>query len=124
MALPPRSEGAGSGEPETLSLSYRILLHLARQGRYGPDEVPPKAFSQAGIVEALGISQGAIVGILQRFVAAGVLSVERGHVRGIDRRVKVYLLTPAGESLVEEIRRRQAPARPRLDPSDWRPPVE
>jgi DNA-binding MarR family transcriptional regulator len=95
---------------DDLGTSYRVLLHIARQGRYGPDEVPPKAFSQAGMVEALGLTQGALVGILQRFVAAGILSVERSHVRGIDRRVKIYQLTPQGESVVREIRRRQAPS--------------
>ncbi|MCI4360044.1 MAG: MarR family winged helix-turn-helix transcriptional regulator [Thermoplasmata archaeon] len=95
---------------DELGTSYRVLMHLARQGRYGPDEVPPKGFSQAGMVEALGLTQGALVGILQRFVAAGVLSVERSHVRGVDRRVKVYRLTLQGESVVQEIRRRQAPA--------------
>ncbi len=94
---------------ERLRSSYRVLLHLARQGRYGPDEVPPKGFSQAGMSQALGLTQGALVGILQRFVAAGVLSVERGHVRGIDRRVKIYTLTPLGERVVQELRLRQAP---------------
>lgn len=108
MSTPVRADGADPAGSETLRTSYRILLHLARQGRYGPDEIPPKAFSQAGMVEATGLTQGAIVGILQRFVAAGVLSVERGHVHGIDRRVKIYRLTDVGETVVREIRRRQS----------------
>ncbi len=95
--------------PERLSIAYRILLHIARQGRYGPNEVPPRALCQAGMVEALGVTQGALVGFLQELVAAGVLSVHRDHVRGIDRRVKVYELTPEGDVLVLEIRRRQTP---------------
>ena len=99
----------GEGPYDPTKTSYRILLHIARQGRYGPQEIAPKSLSQAGMVEALGVTQGAIVGVLQRFVAGGVLTVSREHARGVDRRVKVYRLTPYGESVVDEIRRRQGP---------------
>ncbi len=108
--MPDARPGPRANDP--LGLAYRILLHIARQGRYGPDEVPPRALSQAGIVEALGVTQGAIVGALQEFVAAEILSVERDHVRGTDRRVKVYRLTLEGERLVHELRRRQVVAAP------------
>jgi DNA-binding MarR family transcriptional regulator len=106
-SAPPPGPDAASADPP-LSIAYRLILHIARQGRYGPDEVAPKGLSQAGMVEALGVTQGALVGFLQQFVAAGFLTVQREHVRGVDRRVKVYRLTPQGEAFVQEIRRRQA----------------
>ncbi|MCI4349031.1 MAG: helix-turn-helix transcriptional regulator [Thermoplasmata archaeon] len=93
---------------EELRTSYRVLLHIARQGRVGPSEIPPWSLSQGGMVEGLAISQGALTGALARLVSAGILEVERGHVRGHDRRVKVYRLTPKGEQLVRDLRTRVA----------------
>ncbi|MCI4356171.1 MAG: hypothetical protein L3K18_03365 [Thermoplasmata archaeon] len=100
-----------------LRTSERLLIHVARQGVLGPEEVAPRPLCQAGMIEALGVSQGALTGVLRRLVAGQVLRESREHVRGIDRRVKVYRLTPAGERLVRQIRSR----RPTLAPSG--PPV-
>ncbi|HEV2520491.1 MAG TPA: hypothetical protein VGX00_07775 [Thermoplasmata archaeon] len=60
------------------------------------------------MIDALGVNQGTLAGPLQRLVLSGALSVERGHARGADRRLKVYQLTPLGERLVDDLRRRQA----------------
>lgn len=94
-----------------LRSSERILLHLARQGSVGPGEVAPRGLCQAGMVESLGIRQGALTGILRRLEAAGVVSVSREHARGMTRRVKVYRLTPVGHQLVRQLigRRPEAP---------------
>ncbi len=88
-----------------LRTSYRILLHVARQGRTAPGDIPPIGLTQRGMIDALGVNQGTLAGPLQRLVLSGALSVERSHARGADRRVKVYRLTPLGEHLVEELRR-------------------
>jgi DNA-binding MarR family transcriptional regulator len=90
-----------------LRSSERLLLYIARQGVVGPDEVAPRALCQAGMIEALGMSQGALTGVLRRLVSARVLEESREHVRGIDRRVKVYRLTPAGDRLVRHLRGRR-----------------
>lgn len=90
-------------------ISQRVVFHIAAQGRIGPDEVAPRPLSQAGIGEALQVSQGALTGVLRRLVAAGVLEEKRQHVRGIDRRVKVYRLTPSGQQLYRELRRGTPP---------------
>jgi DNA-binding PadR family transcriptional regulator len=58
------------------------------------------------MVEALVVSQGVLTGVLRRLLAAGVISERREHVRGIDRRVKVYRLTSLGEQLVRDLRNR------------------
>ena len=87
-----------------LRISRRVLFHIASVGRVSTDEVAPRSLSQAGMVESLGINQGALTGVLRRFVAAGVLEVRREHVRGAERRLKVYRLTSSGERLVQELR--------------------
>ena len=92
-------------DPTTrLQLSKRILLHLARQGRLGPDDVAPREMSQAGMVESLHVGQGTLTGALRALVDAGLLSEKREHARGVERRVKIYRLTSAGEALAKEIR--------------------
>ena len=104
VAAPPVSEP----HREHVRTSFRVLLHIQRQGRFGPNDIPPWSLSQGGMVEALGITQGALTGALNRLVAAGILEVERSHVRGHDRRVKVYRLTSQGELLVRDLRNRAA----------------
>lgn len=91
-------------------ISQRVLFHIAAQGRIGPDEVAPRALCQAGIGEALAVSQGALTGVLRRLVAAGILEEKRQHARGTDRRVKVYRLTPSGQQLYRELRGTRGPS--------------
>ncbi|MCI4358652.1 MAG: helix-turn-helix transcriptional regulator [Thermoplasmata archaeon] len=64
------------------------------------------------MIDSLEINQGTLAGPLQRLVVSGALTVERGHARGADRRVKVYRLTPLGERLVEELRKKERAKRP------------
>jgi len=92
-----------------LRLSQRVLLHVARQGIVGPNDVAPRALSQGGMVEALAVPQGVLTGVLRRLVAAGVISEHREHARGVDRRVKVYRLTSLGEQVARELRTRPKP---------------
>lgn len=100
-----------------LRSSERLLLYVARQGVVGPDEVAPRTLCQAGMIEALGMSQGALTGVLRRLVSARVLEESREHVRGIDRRVKVYRLTPAGDRLVRQLRGRRPSEPPERGPA-------
>lgn len=113
---PPSSEGKYG----SLRVSYRILLHVAHQGRVRPDDLPSRGLTQTGMIEALGIGQGILAGPLQRLVLAGALSVERGHARGVDRRVKVYTLTPLGERIVRDLEHRRKPPSLRQAPADRR----
>ena len=82
----------------------RLLLHIARQPRFGPMEMVPPVLTQEGIAEALGATQGAVSGTLTRLVNGGALRVELGHVRGKFRRLKVYQLTDRGDEIVRHIR--------------------
>lgn len=92
-----------------LRISIRVLLHIARQGRFGPEELPSDALTQAGMAQALGASQGAISNCLGRLVHGGALTSERSHVAHRMFRVTVYTLTPSGEELVRRLRRRFGP---------------
>jgi hypothetical protein len=96
---------APSAEPAS-RLSERIVVHLARVGRVGADELGRLEMTQRGMGTALGADQSALSKVLRRLVAAGALDETRRHVRGSGRRVKVYSLTRRGESIAREIRTR------------------
>jgi len=108
---PPRSASMsaerGIARTETLLVSQRIILHLVKQGRLGEDEVAPSSLTQGGIAEALAIPQNSLTNVLGRLVAAGALKVDVRHVRGKNRRLKVYRLTDRGEAVARELRSRQ-----------------
>ncbi|MFI5415146.1 MAG: hypothetical protein ACHQ16_05720, partial [Candidatus Lutacidiplasmatales archaeon] len=89
-----------------LRLSQRVILHVYAQGVQGHGEVAAPGLCQAGMVEALGIPQAGLAAVLRRLEAAGVLLGEKGHVRGHDRRLKVYRLSPRGLELARELRTR------------------
>ncbi|MCI4319074.1 MAG: helix-turn-helix transcriptional regulator [Thermoplasmata archaeon] len=88
----------------TLQLSHRVVLHVYGQGVVALGEVAPRALCQAGMREALAARQGALAGVLQRLESAGIIARSTGHVQGMDRRVKVYRLTPRGEGLARQLR--------------------
>jgi PKD repeat protein/DNA-binding MarR family transcriptional regulator len=89
--------------PGLLRVSQRVILHLARQGQLGESEVAPATFTQGGMSDALGIPQTSLTNVLRRLIAAGVLTQDVRHVRGRDRRLKVYRLTTKGEALARDL---------------------
>jgi PKD repeat protein len=103
-------ELAGATPPttEVLKISERVVLHLASQGFLPEDEVAPPSFTQAGMAEALSIRQNALTNVLRRLEAAGVLTVDVRHVKGRDRRMKVYRLSARGEALARDLRARSS----------------
>jgi DNA-binding MarR family transcriptional regulator len=112
---PPAGEGLG--------LARRVILHLSLLGRLGSDEVARIGFTQEGMAAALSVRQGSLVRVLQRLEAAEVLTVDRRHISGVDRRRKVYRLTALGESIARDLRHPSShptgtsePPRPREPP--------
>jgi DNA-binding MarR family transcriptional regulator len=100
---------------EPLRTSQRVILHILGQGRIGPNELAPVGLSQGGIGDALHVRQSSVAKSLARLEAAGVLVVSRRHVEHQVRRLKVYELTPLGEALARDLRRRtMKPANPSL----------
>ena len=105
---PPPSVAARSppSHQETVRLSLRLVVQLGRW-RLPPDGGTARWEStQQGLAQSLSVTQGAVSKVLARLVAAEVVRQERRHVHGVDRRVRVYYLSPQGEGLALEIRQR------------------
>jgi DNA-binding MarR family transcriptional regulator len=95
-----------SSTADRVRLSQRVILHVYSQGELPPGAVAPPGLCQGGIGEALGLSQGGLAAVLSRLEAAGILTTERGHVQGRDRRLKIYRLSAQGLQLAQELRAR------------------
>jgi hypothetical protein len=91
---------------DSVRLALRVVVQLDRLGPPGPDGSARPEATQDGLASNLGVTQGAVSKVLARLVAAEVVRQERRHVHGVDRRVRVYYLTPQGEGLALEIRQR------------------
>ncbi len=102
---------AGPGG-EGLTLARQVILHLARVGRVGAEDVAPLGSTQQGMVAALHVRQGSLVRVLQRLRAANVVEVDRRHVAGVPRRLLVYRLTSLGESIARDLRHPTPPRPP------------
>jgi len=104
------SRSVVSGEPgskeDEVRLSLRIVIHLDQTGPPGDGGVAKRESTQQGMAQVLSVTQGAVSKVLSRLVAAEVVRHERHHVRGEDRRVRVYFLTARGEELAREIQYR------------------
>jgi PKD repeat protein len=85
------------------SISDRLLVRLYDLGRPDPNAPVPDGFTQDGLAAALGTVQSGIARSLLRLEEAGMIASEVAHVPNRVRRVKVYRLSPRGES---EVRRR------------------
>jgi DNA-binding MarR family transcriptional regulator len=107
-----RPGAVGSGPPrprdvtDAVRLSQRVILHVYALGTLPQGDVAPPGLCQAGIGEALGVTQGGLAAVLRRLEAAGVVTVERGHVRGRDRRLKIYRLSAQGLEIARDLRAR------------------
>lgn len=96
------AEGS-EGRRAPLSLSQRIVLHLASQGTLRREDVAPLAFTQEGMALVLHRGQSVFVKSLHRLEATGHVKVEVRYVQGESRQRKVYLLTTKGETLAREL---------------------
>jgi DNA-binding MarR family transcriptional regulator len=86
-----------------LRLSERLLVHLYWFRYNEVSGLGRMEATQQGMIHALGISQNTASKILTRLVAGGAIRTETLHVPGASRRVKVYALTPAGDSLARQL---------------------
>lgn len=108
----PERTSPSAPAPSTLTTPTRItdalVRHLAGLPRLGPNDLPTADWTQAGIASSIGAGQSAVSRVLQRLVAAGIVSVETRHVEGSVRRLRIYRLTERGERLGRALR--EAPA--------------
>jgi DNA-binding MarR family transcriptional regulator len=107
---PPISADPATAEPtlpdsdeSRVRLSQRVLQHLARRGGAFPASPGDETLTQRGIGSALGVTQGALSSVLGRLEDGGAIASEKAHVKGRDRRVKIYVLTPRGRELAARI---------------------
>ena len=100
--ISPPGPPAPSGAPR-LKLSQRVMLHLYKQGHLGDGEVAPIGFTQGGMSEQLGVAQSPLSSVLRRLVVAGLVVQDTRHVRGQPRRLRVYRLSPLGESVARDL---------------------
>jgi DNA-binding transcriptional ArsR family regulator len=98
--------GLPGSNGEQVRLSLRLVVQLSWVGPPGEDGDARKESTQEGLSQALSVTQGAVSKVLRRLVAAEIVCRERRHVRGVDRRVRVYFLSRQGETLAREIRDR------------------
>jgi DNA-binding PadR family transcriptional regulator len=108
------------GDPnEGIGLAARVLLHLAQLPRLGPNDLAPVERTQQGMVQQLDVRQGSLGKVLRRLCVGEVLGVERRWVGGVNRRLKVYRLTPLGEAATGDLLRRRTPVPPPAPTSAW-----
>ncbi len=80
-----------------LTAKERILLHLFEFAKYGEAiEVPP-AMTQEGIAHASGIDVPHFTQYVRPLVREGLVRERMAHVKGVQRRRKVYDLTDTGK---------------------------
>lgn len=124
---PPLTDGRAAGaNAESVRLALRVVVQLDRLGPPGPDGTARPEATQDGLAGSLGVTQGAVSKVLARLVAVNIVAQERRHVRGRDRRVRVYFLSSEGEGLAHEIEQRFGLATPpgsRGGPPGWRSPL-
>jgi hypothetical protein len=93
-----------SGEVKGKTVGERILLHLSPYSRYQRDYVCPRAMTQAGIADGLGIRRGHVAVELKRLIDREHVASRRAHVPDMCSRLKTYHLTHLGELLVKQFR--------------------
>jgi len=86
-----------------LSVNDRVLLHLSRFANdLEPDEYPPET-TQLGIAAAVGISRTHVPRAVKGLIRDGLVSEMTARVKGHDRRMNVYVVTPEGMRKVEDL---------------------
>ena len=108
-------EGTSTGSPNLATpsrITDALVRHLGGLPKLWPNDIPSKAWTQAGIAEAIGAGQSAVSRVLRRLVAAGIVTVETRHVGGSVRRLRIYRLTERGERLGRALREIRPPGPP------------
>jgi len=95
MARGGRKDG---GALPSLTVDERIILHLCNQRKAATAPQKPRAVTQDGIADAVGIYVTHVSRSVKKLRASGLVEEDMGHVSGVRRRRKVYSLTSAGHA--------------------------
>lgn len=105
---PPPAVGldVAEGLADGVRLALRLVVRLDLLHAPGPDGGARPEATQEGLAESLHVTQGAVSKVLARLMAVSIIMTERRHVRGRDRRVRVYYLSGPGRELARQIEQR------------------
>jgi len=90
-------------EPGQLSVNNRVLLHLSTFATDVPPEEYPPETAQVGIAAGVGISRTHVPRALKGLIAERLVEELTARVRGHERRMNVYVVTPEGLRKVQEL---------------------
>ncbi len=89
---------------DTSKVRDRILLHLSNYESYRTKRAMPYKICQPGIAESINASRPHLSQEIVKLVAEGLLFEKINRVKGMDRKRKVYFLTPEGKKVEEKTR--------------------
>jgi DNA-binding MarR family transcriptional regulator len=90
-------------EPGQMNVNDRVLLHLSRFATDMPPEEYPSETTQAGIAHAVGISRTHVPRAVKALVREGAAEELTARVKGHERRMSVYAITPEGLRRAESL---------------------
>jgi len=90
-------------EPGQLSVNDKVLLHLSRFVTDIPPDEYPTETTQAGIAVAIGISRTHVPRAVKGLTRDGLATELTARVKGHERRMNVYTLTPDGSRRADGI---------------------
>jgi DNA-binding MarR family transcriptional regulator len=92
------------GSPSSgIGLAARVIVHLSMAHPLEAGEMARIGRTQQGMASVLDVPQSSLVRVLQRLEAGRAVVVESRFVLESNRRMKVYLLTPLGQSLARDL---------------------
>jgi DNA-binding MarR family transcriptional regulator len=88
-----------------LSVADKVLIHLSRIRTERESDIAPREASQEGIAESVGMLRSHVPRAVKELVLEGLVEEGKRHVKEVDKRVKVYIITPKGHAEVKRIER-------------------
>jgi len=107
----------------SLTLSRRIVVHLASHPLEEGAASVPRDVTQDGIAEALGAQVAHVSRALKGLIAEGLVHAYLAHPKGGKRRSRAHVLTDAGRRLAATLPR-EPPATAKRAPSPSEPAIE
>jgi predicted ATPase len=107
----------------SLTLSRRVVAHLATHPVEEGAASVPREITQEGIAEALSAQVAHVSRALKSLVAEGLVHAYLAHPRGGKRRSRAHVLTDAGRRLAATLPREPAATVARAAPPTHAPPV-
>ncbi len=91
------------GSKLDLPVQDRILFHLATFSSYNPTWEVPEGMTQQGIADALVVSRCNVSRVMSKLTESGLVEEMKEHVKGKERKRKVYVLSTQGRLHLNDI---------------------